>query len=89
MEGGCGTTVRGCVVATSRGQDGSPKPLVARHYARGHCHSRAIRLDPHNAGAYLNRSVTQSELGRHDEAIADLDEAIHLDPDRTFATGDW
>ena len=41
--------------------------------------TEAIRLDPRNAEAYLNRSLEKSELGRHDEAIAELDQAMRRD----------
>ena len=35
-----------------------------------------------------SRSLAKSELGRHDEAIADLDQARRIEPDMTFAAGD-
>ena len=51
-------------------------------------YDRAIRPDPRNAGAYLNRSLTKSELGLHDEPHADLDQAMCLDPDMRSTLGD-
>ena len=36
----------------------------------------------------MNRSLVKAELGRHDEAIADLDQAMRLDPDMTSTLGD-
>ena len=35
--------------------------------------------------AYSNRGNAQNNLGRHEEAIADLDEAIRLNPDFAMA----
>ena len=36
-------------------------------------------------GAYSNRGIVKSEIGKHKEAIADHDKAIELDPDNTDA----
>ena len=50
--------------------------------------TEAIRLDPRNAGAYSNRNLVKAELGRHDEGLADLEQATRLDPDMTSTLGD-
>ncbi|MCE2516999.1 MAG: tetratricopeptide repeat protein, partial [Alphaproteobacteria bacterium] len=41
----------------------------------------AIRLDPKNALIWSNRGFIKSKLGKHQEAIKDLDKAIRLNPD--------
>ena len=38
-------------------------------------------MEPDNAPAYFGRSTAWSEFGMHEEAIADLDRAIELQPD--------
>ena len=40
----------------------------------------AIRLDPNDANAYLNRGYNKIQLGQHSAAILDYDAAIRLDP---------
>ena len=35
----------------------------------------------------MNRSLAKSELGRHDEALEDLDQAMRLDPDTVSKLG--
>jgi tetratricopeptide (TPR) repeat protein len=45
----------------------------------------AIRLDPNDAGAHVNRGLTYAALGRHAEALADYDAAIRLDPNHAQA----
>ena len=42
----------------------------------------AIRLDPHNAGAYVDRGLVRSIKGAHDEALTDFEEAIRLNPNQ-------
>ena len=44
-------------------------------------YTQAIRLNPDDAGAYLNRGVAKSDLGQHFAAIADYNIAIRLNPD--------
>ena len=39
-----------------------------------------ISLDPNNNGAYVNRGIAYRRAGDVDRAIADYDEAIHLNP---------
>ena len=38
-------------------------------------------MKPDNTEAYNNRGVAKSNLGRHEDAIADYDQAIRLKPD--------
>ena len=45
----------------------------------------AIRLDPTDAEAHVNRGLTYFDLGRHVEALADYDAAIRLDPNYATA----
>ncbi len=40
----------------------------------------AIELDPANAIAFRNRAIAHARLGEADEAIADLEKAIEVDP---------
>jgi Flp pilus assembly protein TadD len=40
----------------------------------------AIRLDPNDSGAHLNRGVALAFLNEHRRALADYDEAIRLNP---------
>ena len=50
--------------------------------------TRRPGLDPHNARAYVNRSLVKAELGRHHEGLADLDKAtMQLDPSMTSTLG--
>ena len=44
--------------------------------------TRAIRLEPRHAPAYVVRAVALRRLDRHDRALADLTMAIRLYPDR-------
>jgi tetratricopeptide (TPR) repeat protein len=41
---------------------------------------RAIALDPNNAYAHINYSLYLSNMGKHDEAIAEAKRALELDP---------
>ena len=45
----------------------------------------AIRLDPHNAGAYVDRGLVRSIKGAHDKALTDFEEAIRLNPNQREA----
>jgi tetratricopeptide (TPR) repeat protein len=47
--------------------------------------SEAIRLDPKNALAFVNRGIAYARKGDHDRAIADYNEAIRLDPKNALA----
>ena len=47
--------------------------------------SELIGLDPHNAGAYLNRGNAYLQVGQLESGIADFDRAIRLKPDATEA----
>jgi len=44
-------------------------------------YSRAVRIDPQNAWAYLNRSYAFEALGQRVKASADLQRAREIDPD--------
>ena len=48
-------------------------------------HDTAIRLNPNDAEAYLNRGVAKGKLGQYFAAIIDYDTAIRLNPDSTEA----
>jgi tetratricopeptide (TPR) repeat protein len=48
-------------------------------------HNEAIRLDPKNANAYINRGLTYEDKGDYDKAISDHNEAIRLDPKKVGA----
>ena len=54
-------------------ETGSPEEAIARY-------DEAIRLDPQDAAAYINRGNANDYLGQHQRAIDDYDEAIRLDP---------
>jgi lipoprotein NlpI len=47
--------------------------------------NQIIERDPNYAKAYVNRGLTHSNNGHDDLAIADLTEALRLDPDNIFA----
>jgi tetratricopeptide (TPR) repeat protein len=51
-------------------------------------YNRIINLDPQDASAYYNRGRVYSELGDHEQAIADLSKAIELDPKNALAYRD-
>ena len=46
-----------------------------------------MRLDPGHALAYANRGLSYANLGQHQRAIEDYDEAIRLDPGLAPAYG--
>ena len=48
-------------------------------------YNKSIRLKPDLAEAYNNRGSAKNNLGRREEAIADLDEAIRLEPNQAAA----
>lgn len=43
-------------------------------------YTEAIRLDPRDAKAYINRGKALNDLSRYQEALVDLNKAIQLDP---------
>ena len=47
--------------------------------------TEAIRLDPHDADAYVNRAGVYSQKGDLQRAIADYDKAIQIDPNNVEA----
>jgi len=47
--------------------------------------TKIIRLDPGDSNAYANRGVSKSQIGELDSAIADLKQAVLLDPKNGFA----
>jgi lipoprotein NlpI len=50
--------------------------------------TKAVELDPKNAGAFLLRGQIFAGLNKHAEAVADFDQTIKLDPKRAEAY-DW
>ena len=42
--------------------------------------SEAIRLDPKDVAAYVERAILSSRKGQFDEAIADFDVVVRLNP---------
>jgi len=50
-----------------------------------HEDNRAIELDPYDADAYYNRSLTKLELGDYKGAIQDCNKAIDLNPNHAKA----
>ena len=45
-------------------------------------YEQAIRLNPANAGAYINRGLSLAEHGDYEAALKDYDEAIRIDPSK-------
>ena len=45
---------------------------------RSPIYDQAVRLQPDQAHFYINRSKAKTELGQHQEAIADLEAALEL-----------
>jgi tetratricopeptide (TPR) repeat protein len=43
-------------------------------------YEEAIKLNPKNAGAYVDRASVLWHYGEHDDAIKDLDEAVRINP---------
>ena len=43
-----------------------------------------IHMEPGDDTAYNDRGINKSNLGNHDAAISDYDEAIHINPDNLF-----
>ena len=48
-------------------------------------YTRAIELDPEDAGFYINRGIAYGASGNLSPAIRDLDEAIRLRPEDAIA----
>jgi tetratricopeptide (TPR) repeat protein len=48
-------------------------------------YEQAIRLNPANAGAYINRGLSLAEQGDYEAALKDYDEAIRIDPTKDKA----
>ena len=48
-------------------------------------YTTAIRLDPDDAVAYINRAVAYGNLGEYNTAISDYTTAIRLDPNDAVA----
>jgi len=42
--------------------------------------NRAVELDPSYAGGYIWRSYYLTIVGRHEEALADIERSLELDP---------
>ena len=45
----------------------------------------SFRLDPRNAWAYASRGLAEAERQQYDKAVADLDQALQLEPDNPDA----
>jgi len=52
-----------------------------RHEEAIRDYSKAIELDPKDAGAYYNRGTAFSKLSKHEDAIKDFNKAIELNPE--------
>lgn len=48
---------------------------------------RALRIDPHNVNALVNKGFALANLGREQEALAVMDRALALDPENLLALG--
>ena len=53
--------------------------------AKRDAYTKAIKLNPAFAEAYVNRGGTKNRLGQHEEAIADYDRALELTPADDYA----
>ena len=60
-------------LAVSLQEKGDQEPAIA-HY------TKAIKLDPQAAEAYINRSVAYESMGELDLALRDLDTALDIEP---------
>ncbi len=47
-------------------------------------YTRAIKLDPKSAKAFVGRGVAYNELGEHKKAVKDFTKAIELDPTDSY-----
>ena len=47
--------------------------------------TKALRLDPDNLTAYMNRAAARAELGRYSNAIADCNQALKINPNSGVA----
>jgi len=64
----------------------SERPDQSAKYAEAEAAARdALRLAPQNSVAHAILGAVLSEQGRHEEAIAELDEARHIDPGYRWA----
>lgn len=55
------------------------------HSAAEKAYTEAIRLAPGDAHGYTGRARARANLGRFDEALADTDAALRIDPKDTYA----
>mmetsp|Transcript_35322 Transcript_35322/g.40099 ORF Transcript_35322/g.40099 Transcript_35322/m.40099 type:complete len:123 (+) Transcript_35322:1888-2256(+) len=51
------------------------------------CYDRAIRVEPNNSTAYVNKGSILCSLGEYEEAIRSFDRAVELNPDSAVAFG--
>jgi tetratricopeptide (TPR) repeat protein len=51
-------------------------------------HPEAIRLNPNDDSAFINRGMAYARKGANYRAIADYNEVIQLDPLSLFAVGE-
>ncbi len=50
-------------------------------------YSSVIRIEPNDPRAYRSRGMIQVQIGKHREALLDLEKALVLDPDNKFWNG--
>lgn len=58
---------------------------MGHHDDAVHDYTTAIALQPDSIVARFNRSTALAAVGRHAEAVADLDAVLHADPGNTDA----
>lgn len=86
--------IRGCTAIIDRGAEEALDRRVTAYLRRGHArdnfsrdlvgaiadYTDAIRLDPTNANAFVSRGMAHARRGEDDRVIADIEEALRLNP---------